>query len=134
MRRNLPPKELFLGKTIGRFPNHVIQEHVNSGNNGHLFLAFDQSTESKLAFKVVPSDNLPDDEDEQQIYLIEAKKANILQHPSVVQYIDVFPYHVPDTLVKCVIFVCNFVDGINLRDYIKKNRSEITIVFLANNV
>ena len=132
MRRNLPPKELFLGKTIGRFPNHVIQEHVNSGNNGHLFLAFDQSTESKLAFKVVPSDNLPDDEDEQQIYLIEAKKANILQHPSVVQYIDVFPYHVPDTLVKCVIFVCNFVDGINLRDYIKKNRSEITIVFIES--
>lgn len=130
MRRHLPAKELFLGKTIDRFPNHVILEHVDSGNNGHLFLAFDQSTESKLAFKVVPSDNLPDDEDKQQKYLIEAKKANILQHPSVVKYIDVFPYHVPNTSVKCVVFVCNYVDGISLKDYIKKKSSEVTIVFI----
>ena len=132
MRRYLPSPELLLEKTVERFPNHVIKEHVASGNNGHLFLAFDQSTESKLAFKVVPSDNLPEDAGKQQIYLIEAQKANILQHPSVVKYIDVFPYHVPDTSVKCVIFVCNYVDGINLRDFIRKNRSEITIVFIES--
>ena len=90
MRKYLPSVDLFLGKTIERFPNHVIKEHIASGNNGHLFRAFNHSTRSNLAFKVVPVENLPKDSNEQQqIYLNEAKKANQIDHQSVVNYIDV---------------------------------------------
>jgi len=53
MRSNLPPKDLFLGKSISRFPNHVMRKHIDSGNNGHLSHAFDASTNSELAFKRV---------------------------------------------------------------------------------
>ena len=130
MRRNLPPEELFLGKTIDRFPNHVIQEHIASGNNGHLFRAFDSSTEGNLAFKIVPFDNLPDDKDEQQTYLTEAKKANVLQHSSVINYIDVVPYFDSNSSLKCVVFVCDYVEGKNLREYMKQHRVDINIQFV----
>jgi hypothetical protein len=85
MRSNLPKAELFLGKSISRFPNHVMRKHIDSGNNGHLFHAFDASTHSELAFKIVPVDNLPRNSDDQYAYLNEAKKANLLVHPAVVR-------------------------------------------------
>ncbi len=126
MRKNLPPIELFLGKTIERFPNHVIQEHIGSGNNGHLFRAFDQSTASKLAFKVVPLDNLPEDENN----LNEAKKANLLEHASVIECIDVVPYRCSDVSIKCVVFVCKYVEGKNLRDYMQQCRTDVNLSFV----
>ena len=89
MRKNLPPTDLFIGKEI--YQNHVIEEHIASGNNGHLFRAFDSSTESNLAIKVVPVQNIPEGDAEQQVYLNEAKKANQVEHSSVVNYINVFP-------------------------------------------
>ncbi len=130
MRSRLPPTKPFLGKKIDGYPNHVIQNLVGSGHNGHVFRAFDESTESKLAFKVVPFNNLAVDKDQQQVYLNEAKKANVLQHPAVVKYHNVVPYLVPDTSIKCVVFVCDYVEGKNLRDYIRQKRSDIDISFI----
>ena len=132
MRKHLPPKDCFLGKTLPRFSGHVIQEHVASGSNGHLFRAFDSSTNSVLAFKVVPIENLPADSDDQQAYLDEAKKANILEHESVIKCIEVFPFYEPEKKKQCVIFVYNYVEGINLRDYAQKNSSEIDVPFVEN--
>ena len=130
MRKNLPPiellLELLLGKTIEQFPNHVIQEHIGSGNNGHLFRAFDQLTASNLAFKFVPLDNLPEDENN----LNEAKKANLLEHPSVIDYIDVVPYRGSNVSIKCVVFVCKYVEGKNLRDYMQKCRTDVDLSFV----
>ena len=130
MRKNLPPIDLFIGKNIERFPNYVIQEHIASGNNGHLFRAFDPSTENNLAFKVVPVRNLPEDEGEQQVYLNEAKKANQLDHQSVVNYIDVFPYNEPETQIKCVFFVCSFIKGQDLKEYMRQHRTDINLPFV----
>ena len=130
MRKNLPSVDLFLGKTIRRFPDYVIAEHVASGNNGHLFRAFDQKTEGNLAFKVVPVENLPSDRGEQQVYLNEAKKANLLEHPAVVRYIDVFPNEEPGIPVPCVFFVRDYIKGQSLKDYIKSAAAEIGIPFI----
>ena len=123
MRKYLPPVDLFLGKTIERFPNYVIEEHVASGYNGHLFRAFDQSTGNNLAFKVVPMENLPEDDNEQQTYLNEARRANQIDHQSVITYIDVFPYIDPKLEINCVIFVCDYIRGKNLRDYMKEHKN-----------
>ena len=109
MRSNLPKADLFLGKSISRFPNHVMQKHVDSGNNGHLFYAFDASTNSELAFKIVPVDNLPRNSDDQYAYLNEAKKANLLAHSSVVRCVDVVPYDGPcsgSEEIGSVLFLC----------------------------
>ena len=130
MRKNLPPIELFLGKRIPQFPRHKIMEHIDSGSNGLLFRAFDPTTESNLAFKVVPFNNLPDDKDEQQVYLDEAKKANILEHQSVVKCHNVVPYLIPNISLQCVIFVFDYVEGKNLREYMDKHRDEINVPFV----
>jgi serine/threonine protein kinase len=136
MRRNLPKVGLFLGKSISRFPNHVMREHVDSGNNGHLFYAFDASTNSELAFKIVPVDNLPRNSDDQYAYLNEAKKANLLVHPAVVRCVDVVPYDGPcsgsEAIGECVVFVYHYVQGINLRAYMKEHHSEVNLPFVES--
>lgn len=130
MRRYLPPIKSFIGKKIERFPNYVIKEHIASGNNGHLFRAFDLSTENNLAFKFVPVENLPKDNGEQQLYLNEAKKANQINHQSVVIYIDVFPYEDIRTQSKYVVFVCNYIKGHNLNVYMSQHRADINMPFV----
>ena len=123
MRSNLPKEDLFLGKSISRFPNHVMRKHIDSGNNGHLFYAFDASTNSELAFKIVPVDNLQRNPDHQYAYLNEAKKANLLMHPAVVGCVDVVPYAGPcsssEEIGECVVFVYQYVKGMNLRAYMR---------------
>ena len=125
MRKNLPKKELFLGKTIPQVPGFIIEEHVASGSNGHVFRAFNESTNSEFAFKIIPVDNLPPSE-----YLDEAKKANRLDNPSVVRYHNVVNYSGPE--VQCVIFICDYVKGKSLKEYIeqKQSRSNIDIPFI----
>ena len=108
MRKNLPAKELFLEKTIPEFPEFTIKEHIGSGNNGHVYRAFNASTNSEFAFKIIPVDNLPPSE-----YLNEAKKANLLENPSVVRYHHVANYS--DSDIQCVVFICDYVKGKSLK-------------------
>lgn len=132
MRQFLPAIEPLLNTSLDRFPDYVIKEHVESGNNGHLFRAFDRNTGSSLAFKIVPVENLPSDNSKREIHLDEARKANLVEHPSVVKYIDVFAQRIPQIGRHCVVFVCNFIKGKNLRKYVKKNREEIDIPFVES--
>ena len=122
MRENLPPVELFLGKTIPQFPEHEIIEHISSGSNGHVFRAYRESTNSNLAFKVIPVNNLSPK------HLDEAKKANSLENSAVVRCHDVVEY--PDPKVRCVVFICDYVKGKNLEDYIRQDRANITLPFI----
>lgn len=121
MRKHLPKKELFLGKTI---EGHVIQEHVGSGNNGLVFRAFNESTNSTHAFKIVPKENLVGG------YLEEARKANVLENSSVVRCHGVVEYSVPN--VDCVVFIYDYVKGKSLKDYIKQNQSNIDLPFIES--
>ena len=124
MSKKLPPVELFLGKTIPQFPGHEILEYIASGSNGHLFRAFDKSTDSTLAFKIIPVDNLQPD------HLEEARKANRLENSSVVSCHSVIEYSF--TNVPCVIFIYDYVKGKNLRDYIRQDQSNINILFIED--
>ena len=121
MSKNLPKKELFLGKTI---ENHLIQEHVGSGNNGLVFRAFNESTNSTHAFKIVPKHNLAGQ------YLEEARKANVLENSSVVRCHDVVEYS--DSNVDCVVFIYDYVKGKSLKDYIKHDQSNIDLPFIES--
>ena len=129
MRKNLPPKEQFIGKIIEQIPNYVIRDYIASGNNGHLYRAFNETASSELAFKIVPVSNLIS-ESEEAVYLEEARKANLLENRSVVRYHDVIAYS--DNKLRYVIFVCDYVKGTNLRDYIKNNYSDVDVPFIEN--
>ncbi|MCY3604748.1 MAG: protein kinase [Gammaproteobacteria bacterium] len=137
MRKFLPSVDEFIGKNLSSFPNldsfpnHVITELVGSGNNGLLFRAFDESTQSNIALKVVPVSNLAVLKDDKYAYLNEAKKANLLDHPSVVKYLTVLPYE-DSKRTKCVIFLCNYIRGLSLKKYVKRHASEIDIPFIES--
>ena len=126
MQKNLPPIKLFLGKRIKRFPSHVIQKHIGSGNNGRVFLALDESTDSRLALKIIPVDNVLPDR-----YLDEAKKANRLENSSVVRYHNVVNDDF-DSKTPCVVFICDYVKGKTLKDYMKQDQSDIDVPFIES--
>ena len=132
MTRNLPPVSMFLGISMDRFPDYQIEEHIDSGNNGHLFRAYNRRTESSLAFKVVPVENVPGNSEEREAHLGEARKANGLEHPSVVRYHDVFTYANDEMEFEGVVFVCDYVKGVSLRTYMKESRAEINIPFVES--
>jgi len=130
VRKNLPPKKNFLGKSMPEFPDYVFEEHIDSGANGHVFRAYSSAVEKSLAFKVVPVSNLAEEEKGQ--YLAEARRANILLHESVIRYLHVFDYYDQLSNTPCVIFVCDYVDGPSLRRYLERcsNRASIDISFI----
>lgn len=129
MRGNLPPKEKFLGKTIEEIPDYVIREHVASGSNGHLYRAVNEQTNNEWAIKIVPISNIVS-KDEGDEYLEEAKKANTLDNNSIVRYHRAVRYS--DTESEYVVFACDYVRGKSLRDYVRKNASEIDVPFVEN--
>ena len=130
MRKYLPPAKHFIGKTMPRYPNYRIKEHIATGNNGHLFRAYSRRTESSLAFKIVPVENLPQDYNDQEAHLTEAKKANMLDNRAVVRYHDVF-WHTDQTInFQGVVFVCDYVNGMSLRTYMRDPHSDIDIDFV----
>ena len=125
MRANLPPKDQFLGITFDSFRSHRICEHIHSGNNGHLYRAHADNIEGDLAFKVVPVANL-----EEGTYLEEARRANRLDHRSVVRCHAVFPFLDESLSCPYVIFVYDFIRGKNLRQFIGAHPSEIDLPFV----
>ena len=130
MRKHLPDPECFLGKTLPEFPNHTIVQKVGSGSNGHVYRAYAEGIGGDLAFKFVPTENLPEDPDQRNVYLAEAKKANSLENSCVVQCVDVLPWE-DDALGRTfVVFICHYVSGSSLKQFIKDNRNEISIAFV----
>ena len=132
MKDALPPIQHFLGKRIPSFNDHVIKQYINSGANGHVFRATHERTQSDLAFKIVPRQNLVVDPPER--YLDEASRANQLENSAVVRHHLVIPYTDEDTHIDCMVFVCDFVDGKSLKDYIAKKtlHDAIDIPFITD--
>ena len=133
MRRNLPPKDNFIKKTIPGYADYVITDYIDSGANGHVFRAYSEALRSSLAFKVVPISNLVTDEEKEQ-YLEEARKANLLEHDSVVRYSNAVDYYDAESGTPCVVFVCDYVNGPSLDKYLKdkKNFASIDLSFIQH--
>jgi serine/threonine protein kinase len=129
MRANLPDPSYFIDKPLPHNPRYVITEYIKSGNNGHVFRAFSDTTGHQLACKIVPFQNLPRNNAEQNLWLQEAKKGNKLNHPSVVRCDDVVPWSDDGAPGQFVVFTYEYVAGISLKEYLQNN-NEITIGFI----
>lgn len=142
MRENLPSKTAYIGRKFDRFPDHTIKNLVGSGANGRLFRAFSEATGNNLAFKIVPAANLPKGGRDRDAYLLEAKNANQLEHASVIRCLDVFPDIDPDGAGQNVVFVFDYVNGVDLKKYIEqaprterrgeRESSNITVPFVED--
>ena len=132
MRKGLPDRKHFLGKTLPNFPNHKIVDHVGSGSNGHVYRAHAEEIEGDLAFKFVPTENLPVDPEQRGLYLVEAQKANSLENACVVRCVDVLPWEDKALARTFVVFVCQYISGSSLKQFIKKNRHDIHVAFVEN--
>lgn len=127
MRANLPNKNYFIKKQIPNHPDFIIENHIDSGNNAHVYRAHNKSLKADVACKIIPSKNLQKDVLDSESAYKEAQKANILQSRSVVkcqfnsQWVD------PENDIDCIVLCFDYVNGISLRKYIKNNRGNISI-------
>lgn len=132
MRKHLPSRNHFLGKTFPFLPNHKVAEHIGSGANGHVYRVHADNISGDLALKIVPTENLPADEEGRERYLIEAKKANVLYNQCVVRYQDVRHWEDQQLGRTFVVFICEYVDGQSLDKYMRKNYRDIELRFIED--
>ena len=131
MPRPRPPRKYIVGTTMTRYPDYVIESYSKSGAHGDLYRATDKHLGAELAMKFVPiAVDLSDEQ--REVYLREAKRANELTHPSVVRYIDALDHTEPRSGIRCIVFVCEFVHGHNIKEIINdtKLRPMIDIEFI----
>jgi len=124
MRANLPDAGWFIGKHIPTRPDVVIKQLAKSGNDGHVFLGHSDELQRDFACKIIPRTNL------QQQWHAEIEKANRLRSPVVVRFADLKEWADPANSIDCVVLISDFISGRNLRDFIVKNRTEISISFV----
>lgn len=130
MRANLPSKEVFLGKSLPGRLDITIVELKGTGNDGLLFKARSDQLRRDLACKVIPRANLTTGAGGTELWRDEVHKADALKNPAVVRFEDIQIWR--DDAVDCVVLVAEFVEGLNLRQFVEKNRKEVTIPFIKN--
>ena len=126
-----PRRSNLIGTTVPHNPRYSIAAHVGFGAHGDVYRAVSSQLEGELAIKVVPTTDLANDE-QKDLYLEEAKKANRLSHVAAVRHFDVFEHVEPISGIPCVVFVCEYVHGRSLKEIIsnKNHREIIDIAFI----
>ena len=134
MRKHLPDPGAFVGESLPQNPNITIGKYIDSGHNGHVFHAHSTTTDFQFACKIVPIQNLPTSDHDKTLWLQEAKKANRLQHPSVVSCIDAQLWdHPPRQHSPCAIFLYPYVAGSSLRQYLRHRPKEpVHVAFIES--
>ncbi|MCY3592755.1 MAG: protein kinase [Acidobacteria bacterium] len=128
MRSHLRLLDVPVGTSFPFLSSYTIQEFIGSGFNGKAYRAYDESSRNSIAFKIVPLANVPADQLRTQAHLDEARKANLLNHPSVVRYLQVFLHSFPG-VGDCVVFACDYIDGVTLAEYVRAHPEELDIGF-----
>ena len=131
MRANLPDKNWFIGKRLPARPDLVIVQVVGSGNDGHVFRAHSNELQRDFACKIIPRANLAGVMEGQPRWRAEVEKPNRLQSEVVVRFVDFKEWTDSASNIDCVILISDFVSGANLRDFIAKNRRDITLPFVV---
>ena len=132
MRQALPDPHHFVGVTLPQFPNYAIIERVGKGSNGHVYRAHSEDVQGDLAFKFVPIENIRTNPTHTDLHLAEARKANVLDSSCVVPCIDVFRWAIEDLGREFFVFVSQYIPGVSLDKFIRKNRSAISVAFVED--
>lgn len=125
MPRPLPDYQNFLNTPVKDDGDFRLVEYIGRGCYALVFRGYSDTLKQSAAYKIIPSANLASGES----WKIEPQKANSLEHQSVVHcraYFDLM-----DT-EGYVVLKYDYVDGISLYEFIKKNKSQITIPFIKS--
>ena len=131
MRANLPDKNWFVGKPLPTRADLVVAEDVGSGNDGHVFRAHSTELQRDFACKIIPRANLAGVLEGRPRWRAKVEKANRLKSEVVVRFVDLKDWTDAGNNIDCVVLISDFVSGVNLRDFIAKNRREITVAFVV---
>ncbi len=105
-------------------------EHIGTGAIGRVYRAHAAHIDGDLAFKFVPIENLPSYQPDQDDYLEEARKANVLENQCVVPYLDVLSWEDPVLGREFVVFIRQYVWGLSLAQFIRANRGNVELRFI----
>ena len=130
MRSNLPDKSYFIKKQIPNHPEYIIEDYIDSGNNAHIYRAHNTGLKADVACKIIPTGNIKDTLLSSDGVYKEAQKANLLQSRSVVKCQFSSNWKDEANGIDCVVLCFDYIHGISLRKYIKKNKQNISISFI----
>jgi hypothetical protein len=131
MRANLPDKAFFIGKRVPTRPSLEIFQFIQSGNDGHVFIGRDHELSLDFACKIIPRLNLVGASEGKDTWRAEIEKANRLNNPAVVHFSDKLEWKDLANGIDCIILVADFIQGLNLRQFIEKNKRDITMPFIV---
>ncbi|MDP1550039.1 MAG: protein kinase [Nitrosomonas sp.] len=123
MPKELPPYKQFLETPVVDDGDFRLIEYIGHGCYALVFRGYSETLKQSAAYKIIPSENLAPGEN----WKIEPRKANSLEHPSVVHCRTYFDWREQKGIV---VLKYDFVDGTSLHDFIKNNKSQITIPFI----
>ncbi|MBS1734206.1 MAG: protein kinase family protein [Nitrospira sp.] len=126
MRKHLPNKEFFIGKTLPSRPDIQIVELKASGCNAHLFRGHSSDLKRDLACKIIPRLNLHKD------WRDEVHKADVLTSVNVVKFSDIGDWGDVSKGIDCVVLISDFVQGVSLLNFMSKNGEAIDVAFIVD--
>lgn len=126
MRKNLPSHAPYIGKTVPGVEGYSILEFIKSGNNALVFKAHNPSMNIDRACKIIPQKN------QCKNWKEEVLKPNTLRHPAVVKCHNAIDWINDPSGTNSLVLFLDYVHGITLKEYIQKNKNNISIEFIEN--
>lgn len=120
----LPDPKGFIGLSVPGGEGFVIKEFVDKGCNALVFHAYSDLIGSSVAYKIIPNRKLAPSDN----WKSEPKKANILDDPCVVRCNHLYEWADKG----CVVLEYDYIEGISLRNFIKKMPHEVNVGFILD--
>ena len=128
MRKHLPAPEQFVGQPIPDHPEYIIVDKLDSGCNGHVFVARSDTLGREIACKVIPAANLIGADRSPPTWKEEILKANRVPSNRVVKFYSTGTWPTKDG--DCVFLLSDLVRGQALRRYQKT--SSVSLLFVLD--
>ena len=128
MRKHLPAPEQFVGQPIPDHPEYIIVDKLDSGCNGHVFVARSDTLGREIACKVIPAANLIGADRSPPTWKEEILKANRVPSNRVVKFYSTGTWPTKDG--DCVFLLSDLVRGQALRKYQKT--SSVSLLFVLD--
>lgn len=118
--KKLPKRNQFKGIEIR---DYQLIEEIGRGKNGVVYKAYDENIDHYIACKIIPKNTL------KRGWIIELKKtAKLTPVEQIVDYLFCNVININETKYVCIFY--EYINGDNLRNFVKNNKNAITLTFI----